>query len=265
MNNYKDLLPSEVRSLIRSGEIKSQTSGMCAGYAQANLVILPKKYADDFKEFTYLNPKPCPVLEILEKSPKTKLVAKSADITTDIPEYYIYRKGVLTDKLNDVSEYWKDDYVGFLIGCSFSFEEALIKENIEVRHITQGINVPMYKTNIQCKSAGVFNGPVVVSMRPIKKELVEKAYEVTGKFPHVHGAPIHAGNPLDIGIKDINKPDYGDAVIINDGEVPVFWACGVTPQAAVENAKPDIVITHSPGHMFITDVLNEDIEKILSR
>lgn len=236
---------------------------MCGGYAQANLVILPQKYADDFKLFAKYNPKPCPILEVTEPGRfTTKKIADGANIITDIPKYFIYESGKKTDECYYAQKYWRDDFVCFLIGCSFSFEEALIKEGIDIRHISTGCNVPMYKTNIQCKPAGIFSGPYVVSMRPIKEEDLKKAYEITDRFPHVHGGPIHSGNSEEIGIKDINKPDYGDAVEIKEGEVPVFWACGVTPQAAIEFAKPDLVITHAPGHMFITDILNEDIESL---
>lgn len=263
--DYHEMSPKEVRELIRKGEITSPTAGMCGGYAQGNLVILPKRYADDFREYARLNPKPCPILEITEGTPLTTKMAEGGNLVTDIPKYNIYRHGKLAETVTDASPYWEDGFVGFLIGCSFSFEEALIKAGIEVRHIATNRNVPMYKTNIPCKTAGVFSGPVVVSMRPMKPELVEKAYEVTGRFPNVHGAPIHSGNPAEIGIADINRPDYGDAVEVYPGEVPVFWACGVTPQAAIEQAKPEIVITHAPGHMFITDVLNENVEEALAK
>jgi uncharacterized protein YcsI (UPF0317 family) len=263
---YNDLSPQEVRKLIREEVITTPTAGMCRGYAQANLVILPQKYAKDFKLYTQYNPKPCPILEITEPgSFMTKKIADNANIITDIPKYFIYKNGVKIDECYNANKYWSDDFVCFLIGCSFSFEEALMKEGIEVRHITMGCNVPMYKTNFQCKPAGIFNGPYVVSMRPMKKEDVEKAYTITRKFPHVHGEPIHSGSPEEIGIKDINKPDYGDAVVIKEDEIPVFWACGVTPQAAIENAKPEIVITHAPGYMFITDILNDKIEDVLTQ
>ena len=265
ISNYSDLSPREARFLIREGQIKSPTAGMCRGYAQANLVILPAKYAEDFKLFAQYNPKPCPILEITELgSFTTKIIADQANIITDIPKYYIYENGIKTGETYNAEKYWRDDLVCFLIGCSFSFEEALIKEGIEVRHISMGSNVPMYKTNIQCKPAGLFQGPYVVSMRPIKEEDLERAYEITARFPHVHGAPLHWGKPEEIGIKDINKPDYGDRVEIREGEIPVFWACGVTPQAAIEFAKPELVITHAPGHMFITDILNDDLEEVLT-
>lgn len=263
MGDYTKMAPKEVWQLIREGKITVPTAGMCAGYAQANLVILPRTYAEDFKEFARKNPKPCPILEIMDGSPLVHDMGEGANIVTDIPKYFIYKNGVKTDEVTDASAYWEDDFVGFLIGCSFSFEEALLKAGIDVRHISQGCNVPMFKSNIPCEPAGVFEGPVVVSMRPMTPEDAKKAKEITDKYPNVHGGPIQIGNPEEIGIKDINHPDYGDAVEIREGEIPVFWACGVTPQAAVENAKPPIVITHAPGYMFITDVPNDQLNDYL--
>ncbi len=262
---YVNMTPRDVRENIRKGIINFPTAGMAAGYAQANLVILPGKWAKDFEEYCSLNPFPCPVLEVVKGEPTTHAMGEGGNIVTDIPEYYIYRDGVLCEKVNDASAYWQDDFVGFLIGCSFSFEESLIREGIEVRHIAQGRNVPMYKTNIQTKKAGPFFGPMVCSMRPMTPENAKKAYDITVKMPNVHGAPVHIGDPSEIGVSDVMKPDYGDAVDIYDGEVPVFWPCGVTPQAAVENAKPPIVITHSPGHMFITDVRNSLLNDFLEK
>ena len=263
--NYAEMTPAQVRELIRKGEIRKPTAGMCGGYAQANLAVLPKEYVEDFKRFTELNPFPCPVLEVVEGSPLTHAMGEGGNIMTDIPEYYIYRDGKLSEKVSDASAYWQEGFVGFLIGCSFSFEEALIRAGIEVRHIAQGRNVPMYKTNIQTVPSGPFHGPMVCSMRPMTPENAELARQITAKMPNVHGAPVQIGNPEEIGVMDVMKPDYGDAVDIYPGEVPVFWPCGVTPQAAVENAKPPIVITHSPGHMFITDILNEELNDFLER
>ena len=243
---YIDKKPAEVRQLIREGRIDFPTAGMCRGYAQANLVILPPEYAADFEEYAKRNPFPCPILEIIRgEQPLTH--------------------GVFTKELTDASDYWKEGYVGFLIGCSFSFEEALMREGIEVRHIAQGRNVPMYKTNIQTVKAGPFEGPMVCSMRPMTPENAQKAYDITVKMPNVHGAPVHMGDPAQVGVADVMKPDYGEAVDIYEGEIPVFWPCGVTPQAAIENAKPPIVITHAPGHMFITDVLNTELNEFLER
>ena len=262
---YIDMKPAEVRQLIREGVIDFPTAGMCRGYAQANLIILPPEYAADFEKFAELNPFPCPILEIIKgEQPLTYDMGEGGNICSDIPRYRIYRDGVWDgETLTDVTEYWKQGYVGFLIGCSFSFEEALMREGIEVRHIAQGRNVPMYKVGIQTVKAGPFEGPMVCSMRPMTPENAQKAYDITVKMPNVHGAPVHMGPAEGVGVKDVMKPDYGDAVDIYEGEIPVFWPCGVTPQAAVENAKPPIAITHAPGHMFITDIINSELNDFL--
>ena len=253
--------PSEVRSMIRAGEIVRPTSGMCAGYAQANLCVLPKEYAYDFLLFATRNKKSCPLLEVSDVGSRTlKKIAKDADIATDIPKYRIYENGKMTGEYTDVSEFWRDDLVSFLIGCSFSFESELIEAGIDVRHITENCNVPMYLTNIDCEPAGIFSGKMVVSMRPIPYDQIVKAVTVTETLPSVHGTPVHIGDPSVIGIKDINHPDFGDMVTIKPGEVPVFWCCGVTPQSVVMNSKPSFCITHAPGHMFITDVKNVELK-----
>ncbi len=252
--------PVEVRAMIRTGEITGQTSGMCDGYAQANLAILPKDLAFDFLLFTQRNKKPCPVLDVTEAgSPVPRLTAPGADIRTDIPRYRIYRKGELTDEVTDISSFWRDDLVAFLLGCSFSFEAPMIEAGLEVRHITDHHNVPMYKTNIECVPAGVFHGPMVVSMRPMKPADAIRAVQITTRMPFVHGAPIHIGAPEAIGIHDIDKPDFGEPSEIRPGEVPVFWACGVTPQAVAMAVRPEFMITHAPGHMFITDIPNASL------
>jgi len=261
---YINMAPAEVRLLIREGKIDFPTAGMCAGYAQANLVILPPDYAADFKRFAELNPFACPVLEMVEGTPNVRDMASGGNIISDIPEYFIYRNGKLDTRCKNALEYWQQGFVGFLIGCSFSFEEALINAGIEMRHISTGRNVPMYKTNIQTVKSGHFEGPMVCSMRPMSPENAKLAYEITAAMPNVHGAPVHMGSPEEIGIGDIDKPDYGESVEIREGEIPVFWPCGVTPQAAVENAKPPIVIAHSPGHMFITDIKNAELNAYLA-
>ena len=266
ISQYVNMAPVELRRLVRAGKVKSiPTAGMCAGYAQANLVILPREYAEDFKEFARLNPGPCPILEVLDGDPHTHDMGEDGNILTDIPEYFIYKDGKLVDRCTDATPYWQEGMVGFLIGCSFSFEEALMKAGIEVRHIATGRNVPMYKTSVMTKPAGPFSGPTVCSMRPMTPEDAKRAYEITAAMPNVHGAPIQIGEPEKIGVMDVMKPDYGEAVDIYSGEVPVFWPCGVTPQAAIENAKPPIVITHSPGHMFVTDILNSELNDYLER
>ena len=258
--NYSDMKPSEVRQLIREGKIDFQTSGMCNGYAQANMAVLPKDLAFDFLLFTQRNQKPCPVLDVTEPgSPVPRLIAPNADLRYDIPRYRIYRKGELTDEVTNLDQYWRDDLVAFLLGCSFSFEGPMLDAGLDVRHITDNHNVPMYITNIECVPAGVFHGPMVVSMRPMKPKDAVRAVQVTSRMPFVHGAPIHFGDPEAIGIKDISKPDFGDASLIKPGEVPVFWACGVTPQAVAMAVKPEFMITHAPGHMFISDVPNADL------
>lgn len=260
---YVHMRPVQVRQLIREEAITFPTAGICQGYAQANLVILPPEYADDFEMYTQKNPFPCPVLEVVKGTPQTHVMGEGGDICTDIPKYRIYREGVFTEELSNVSPYWKEGYVGFLIGCSFSFEEALMAASIPVRHIEQGCNVPMYKTNIQTIKAGPFQGPMVCSMRPMTPCQAEAAHQITAKMPNVHGAPVQIGDPEKIGIHDLMKPDYGDPVEIRADEIPVFWPCGVTPQAAIEQAKLPIVITHAPGHMFITDILNSELNEFL--
>ena len=258
--NYSDMKPSEVRQLIREGKIDFQTSGMCNGFAQANMAVLPKDLAFDFLLFTQRNQKPCPVLDVTEPgSPVPRLIAPNADLRYDIPRYRIYKKGELTDEVTNLDNYWRDDLVAFLLGCSFSFEGPMLDAGLDVRHITDNHNVPMYITNIECVPAGVFHGPMVVSMRPMKPKDAVRAVQVTSRMPFVHGAPIHFGDPEAIGIKDISKPDFGDASLIKPGEVPVFWACGVTPQAVAMAVKPEFMITHAPGHMFISDVPNADL------
>jgi len=258
MESFENMSPSEIRRVIRENKFTSPTAGLAKGFTQANLVILKKELAFDFLLFCQRNPKPCPVLDVTEPGiPIPTIVANDSDLRTDIPKYRIYKNGEMVDEVTDISEYWEDDMVCFLLGCSFTFEYPLIKNEIPVRHIEENCNVPMYKTNIQCVKAGKFQGPTVVSMRPIPEKDIVRAVQITSRFPSVHGAPIHIGNPEGIGIKDINKPDFGDMVTIKEGEVPVFWACGVTPQAVAMEVKPEIMITHSPGHMFITNVKEE--------
>lgn len=260
---YIQQTPAQVRQKIRAGQIDFPTAGMTAGYAQANLVILPQIYAHDFREWIRQNPQACPLLETIELAPLTKTIAQHANICTDIPRYRIYENGRFTKEATDVSEYWQSDMVGFLIGCSFSFEEALLKAGIEIRHLTEKHNVPMYKTSVMTNPVGRFKGPMVVSMRPMSPAKAQLARQITAQMPNVHGAPIQIGDPAAIGISDLDHPDYGDADTIKPGEVPVFWPCGVTPQAAIENAKLPLVISHAPGHMFITDIQNAELNDYL--
>ena len=259
MSDYANHSPQDVRRMIREGKWDRPTSGMCAGHVQANLVVLPKDLAYDFLVFAQRNPKPCPILDVTEPGDtEPRLVAPGANVATDIPRYRVWKDGECVDQPTDVRRYWRDDLVAFLLGCSFSFEGALLQSHIGIRHIECDCNVPMFVTNIPCHPAGRLRGPMVVSMRPIPAPLVPRAVLCTGRFPAVHGAPVHVGDPGAIGIADIGKPDFGDPVEIRPGELPVFWACGVTPQAAIMEAKPAFAITHSPGCMFIADPLDAD-------
>ena len=249
----------EVRGRIRSNLWRGVTAGVAPGYVQANLAILPKDLAFDFLLFCQRNPKPCPLLEVIEPGGiEPVLTTPGSDIRTDAAGYRVYENGELTAEIDTLEGYWRDDLVSFLLGCSFSFETAMVDAGIPLRHQEQGKNVAMYITNIPTTSAGVFSGPMVVSMRPIKREQVVRAVQVTSRFPATHGAPIHIGAPEDIGVHDLANPDFGDPVDILPGEEPVFWACGVTPQAVALTCKPPFMITHAPGKMFITDQRDAD-------
>jgi uncharacterized protein YcsI (UPF0317 family) len=250
---------SAIRNQIRSNKLVRPTAGLAPSHVQANLAILPKEYAFDFLLFCQRNPKSCPVIEVLEPGEaEVKITAPNSDIRTDIPLYRIYENGVLAEEVTDIKNYWRDDFVSFLLGCSFSFETALMNAGIPLTHYENGTNVSMFETNIDSVPAGRFSGPLVVSMRAIPKDKVVKSVQVTSRFPSVHGSPIHIGNPEELGINDISRPDFGDPTEFNNGEIPVFWACGVTPQAVAMESKPPIMITHAPGHMFITDMKDED-------
>ncbi len=250
-----EALPGEIRRLIRRGKWTRPTAGLAPGYTQTNVVILPREYAFEFLLFCQLNPKPCPVLAVTEEGcPHPDQVAREADLRTDLPKYRIYRHGNLATEVTEITDVWRDDLVTFLLGCSYTFEAALLAAGIPVRHLEEQRNVPMYITSIDCAAAGRFRGPLVVSMRPVPSHLVVRAVKVTERFPQAHGAPVACGGPTAIGIKDLVRPDFGDAVTIKEGEVPLFWACGVTPQVVLREAQPELVITHAPGHMFITDL-----------
>ena len=249
--------PREIRRDIRNGKLTGITAGLGAGHVQANLAVLPRDCAYDFLLFCQRNPRPCPLLEVTDAGSTEPVgVAPGADLRTDLPRYRIYKHGELADEVTDATPYWRDDLVAFLLGCSFTFEWALLEAGIRLWHVEHGKNVAMWRTSIPCRPAGVFHGPVVVSMRPIASADLSKAVTASARFPGAHGAPIHIGDPAAIGIRDLAKPDWGDAQEFRPGDVPVFWACGVTPQAVALASKPAFMITHSPGHMFITDVPN---------
>ena len=252
--------PEDLWEACRSGEWARPTPGVCGAFVQTNLVVLPHADAFDFLRFCGRNPKPCPLIEATDPGdPEPKLTAPGADLRRDLPRYRVYRRGELVDEPTDVRDLWRDDFVGFLIGCSFSFEEALLAAGVPVRHVEAGTNVPMYRTNVPCTPAGEFSGPLVVSMRPIPAALVPLAVTTTARVPQVHGAPVHVGDPGAIGIADLDRPDYGEPVEVRPGELPVFWACGVTPQAVALEAAPEVMITHSPGHMFVTRMTNSEL------
>ena len=252
---------ADVRRLARSGELSGVTAGLAMGFVQANLVVVPRDLAFDFLLFCQRNPKPCPLLDVTEAgSPEPRLVAPGADLGTDVPRYRVYRDGELIDEPADLRRWWRDDLVSFLLGCSFTFENALLQAGVTLRHLEQGCNVPMYRTNLACRPAGVFQGPMVVSMRPLTPGQAVTATRVCARFPRAHGVPVHFGDPAAIGIRDLDKPDFGDPVEVRSGEVPVFWACGVTPQAVAMQVRPPFLITHKPGHMFVTDLRDTDLE-----
>ena len=249
-----------LRAEICEGRFAGPTAGSVPGVAQANLVVLPPDEAAEFHQFCLSNPKPCPLLEVTSPGdPVPHLLAPDADLRTDLPRYRVYRNGELVEERTDIKELWREDLVAFLIGCSFTFERALVEAGVPVRHLELGRNVPMYRTTRQCAPEGRFHGPLVVSMRPIPRALVPTCIAVTEAYPHMHGAPVQVGDPAALGIVDLSVPDYGDAVPVKEGELPVFWACGVTPQAVAVSSRVPFMITHSPGHMFITDRLDTDI------
>jgi uncharacterized protein YcsI (UPF0317 family) len=247
--------PSKLRAIFRSGAYRGTTANMANGHTQGNLAVLPASHALDFARFCQRNPKPCPLVGVSDTGdPMMRTLGEDIDIRTDIPSYNIYRDGVFESSVSDVSEFWAEDSVAFVLGCSFSFEEALMQARIPMRHMEINRTVPMYKTSIDLVPAGAFGGGMVVSMRPMSMEQAIQASAITARFPHTHGMPVHIGDPAAIGIKDLDMPDWGEPTEFRAGEVPVFWACGVTPQNAIQEAGLPIVVTHTPGSMLITDI-----------
>lgn len=250
----------EVRLAARSGALRSHTSALARRFVQANLAILPHSLAEDFLRYCQRNPKPCPLLAVGEPGQfHLADLGHDLDIRTDVPRYRVWRNGQVADEPQDLRAVWQDDWVVFALGCSFSFEHGLLASGIRLRHVEQGRNVAMYRTNIPTHRAGPFEGPMVVSMRPLKAADAIKAVQITSRVPQVHGAPVHIGDPALIGIHDLAQPDYGDAVEVMPDELPVFWACGVTPQAAIAATRPALCVTHAPGCMLVTDQLNEQL------
>ncbi|HKH34989.1 MAG TPA: putative hydro-lyase [Beijerinckiaceae bacterium] len=252
-----------VRRFFRKGAAPMPTAGLAPGYVQGNLAILPAEAAGEFLRFCHLNPKPCPVIGLSDRgSPRVPALGEDLDLRTDLPRYRVWRDGEIVAEPTDIREWWRDDLVGFVIGCSFSFEEALLQDGIPLRHHERGCNVPMYRTSIETAPAGRFHGPMVVSMRPLSPAHAIRAIQITSRFPNVHGAPVHIGKPELIGIRDLAKPDYGDAVPVGEDELPVFWGCGVTPQSVIAAAKLPFAITHAPGCMLATDLRNASLAVI---
>jgi len=252
--------PVAVRHAARAGRLTGHTSGLAKGRVQGNLAILPAALAADFHRFCLRNPKPCPIIGMSEPgSPLLPELAADLDIRTDLPRYRVFRNGECVDEPTDITRYWRDDLVAFVLGCSFSFEEALIEAGVPLRHVAQGKGVAMWRTNVECTPAGPFRGRLVVSMRPMTPANAIRAVQVTSRFPNVHGAPVHVGKPEMIGIADINRPDWGDSVGVRDDELPVFWACGVTPQSVIAESRPEFCITHMPGAMLVTDLINSHL------
>jgi uncharacterized protein YcsI (UPF0317 family) len=261
MRDLRHSTGADVRRLAREGQLDGPTPGLAMGFVQANLVVVPRELAFDFLLFCQRNPKPCPLLDVTEPgSAEPRFVAAGADVRTDVPRYRVWRNGELAEEPADLTRWWRDDLVAFLLGCSFTFENALLEAGVPVRHIEQGINVPMYRTNVACRPAGVFRGPLVVSMRPMTAAQAVSATRVCTRFGRAHGTPVHLGDPAALGIRDVARPDYGDPVDIRPGEIPVFWACGVTPQAVAAEARPPLLLTHKPGHMFVTDLRDAELE-----
>ena len=251
----------DARMAIRGGHVRGDTSSMAPGYVQANLAIIPKAWAYDFLKFCQRNPKPCPLLGVSEAGEVgMPQLAGELDIRTDLSGYRVWREGLFSEDVESLRNLWRDDFVTFAIGCSFSFEQALLAHGVSVRNVEQDVNVSMFITNIRTEPSGPFSGPVVVTMRPMQAREAIRAVQITARYPKVHGAPIHFGDPSAIGIRDLSRPDFGEAVDVREGEVPVFWACGVTPQMAIQQAKLPICITHIPGHMLVTDLLNSELE-----
>jgi len=250
---------ADLRAAARRGEWRGTTAGHCPAFQQVNLAILPNEAAAEFASFCTRNPKPCPIIEITPPGdPEPARSAPGADLRTDVPGYRIYRNGELAERRGDLRDVWREDLVAFLLGCSFTFEHALVEAGLPPRNVELKTMVPMFVSNIACVPAGRFRGPMVVSMRPIPESRIDFVRELSARYPHAHGAPIHVGDPKAIGISDLGRPDYGEPAPIYTNEIPVFWACGVTPQAIARKARVELMITHEPAQMFVTDLPREE-------
>jgi uncharacterized protein YcsI (UPF0317 family) len=257
-SDLSHLSPAELRRRFARGHC-ADTAGLAPGYVQGNVVILPESLAFDFLAFCNANPKPCPLLGVSTAGDPGLPGLGEIDIRTDLPRYNVYRDGALEEEVSDISRLWRPDLVTFVLGCSYSFEEPLLDEGITLRHIEHGRTVPMYRTSIPTRAVGAFGGDLVVSMRPLRPADAIRAVQITSRFPAVHGAPVHLAAPEQIGIADLMRPTWGDPPDIRADEIPVFWACGVTPQVAIQAARPELCIGHKPGHMLVTDLLNRSL------
>jgi len=254
-----ELAPRELRNLIRKRQWTRPTSGACRGYIQANLVVMPQEHAFNFLLFCVRNPKPCPLLDVLEPGQFEPSIAPGADLRTDLPRYRLFEKGRLAAEVEEVSDVAHGGMVSFLLGCSFSFENAMLAAGLPIRNLEEDKNVSMYVTSRDCRPAGPFTSKLVVTMRPMTPSQAVRAVQITTRFHLTHGAPVHIGDPREIGINDLSTPEFGDPVSIRPGEIPVFWACGVTSQLAATSVPLPLVVTHAPGHMFVSDLKDEDL------
>jgi uncharacterized protein YcsI (UPF0317 family) len=261
-DDRRGMRAGDLRAAARRGAWRGTTGGYCPGEQQANLVILPAEAALEFAAFCTRNPAPCPIVEILPPGEwQTVHSAPGADLRTDLPGYRVYRHGELAERRTDIGDLWRSDLVSFLLGCSFTFEHALLEAGVPLRNVERGSIISMFVSNIACTPAGRFRGPMVVTMRPIAAAQVDLVCELSSRYPHAHGAPVHIGDPAAIGIHDLAHPDYGDPVPVGPDEVPVFWACGVTPQAVAVQARVELMIAHEPGQMFVTDLPRKGVRR----
>lgn len=248
--------PAQVRQAVRSRRWTGATVGMARGHIQANLAILPQRHAFDFLRFCLLNPKPCPLIEVLDAGdPRPRSCAADADLRTDLSRYRVFRNGELVEEVPDLLGLWRDDHVAFLMGCSLSFDQAMLDAGIPLRHLDADTGrIPVYHSSIACTPAGMLRGNMMVSMRPIPRRLLVATIETTGRHPIAHGSPVHVGDPADIGIADLGHTYSNPPVPVRDDEIPVFWGCGVTPQSVAMASGIPEMITHATGHMFLTDL-----------
>lgn len=245
---------TSLREAIRLGHYRGHTAGLADGKLQADVIILPNSLADDFLDYCMRNPKSLPLVGVNRAGDPSLPTLGEIDVRTDLPQYDVFHAGPQTWSRTDIISLWRDDLVAFALGGTFSFEHMLRQNRIEVRHVAMSQNVPLYRSSIRTQSVGVFGGYMVVSMRPIRKDLVDRARAMTARFPHAHGSPVHVGDPVEIGIDDLDSPDWGDAVDIHPDEIPVFWASGLTAQSVLKCSTPEMFITNTPGHMLITDL-----------